>query len=74
MKDKTTRGRAREGGILPLVVTIAWILLGSVLAFMCIRVFGDGIAEIGVPALVVAAGLIWYFTERRDRNKPEKDV
>jgi hypothetical protein len=74
MKKKTTQARTRESRMLPLVVTIAWILLGSVLAFMCIKVFGDGTAEIGVPALVVAAGLIWYFTERRDRNKPEKHV
>ena len=58
--------------VLPLVITILWFVLGGVLAFMCIRVFGDSIADIGVPALVVAAGLIWYFTERRDRNKPEE--
>ena len=58
--------------ILHWFVTIAWILLGSFLAFMCIRVFGDNIADIGVPALVVAAGLIWYFTERRDRNKAKE--
>jgi len=41
---------------------------------MCIKVFGDTIAEIGVPALVVIGVLIWYFTERRDRSEPEEHV
>ena len=70
--NKSAQDRSVARSALRWIVTIAWILLGSVLAFMCIRVFGDNIAEIGVPALVVAAGLIWYFTERRDRNKPEE--
>jgi len=69
--NKSAPDRTRARGVVRWVITIGWILLGSVLAFMCIKVFGDNIAEIGVPALVVAAGLIWYFTERRDRNKPE---
>ena len=69
--NKSAPDRALARGALRWIVTIAWILLGSVLAFMCIRVFGDNIADIGVPALVIAAGLIWYYTERRDRNKPE---
>lgn len=64
--------RSAARSLLRWFVTIAWILLGSFLAFMCIRVFGDNIADIGVPALVVAAGLIWYFTERRDRNKAKE--
>lgn len=70
--NKSAPDRTLARSALGWVVTIAWILLGSVLAFMCIRVFGDSTAEIGVPALVVAAVLIWYFTERRDRNKPEE--
>lgn len=70
--NKSSLDRAFTRCVLRRVVTIAWILLGSVLAFMCIRVFGDSTAEIGVPVLVVAAGLIWYFTERRDRNKLEE--
>jgi hypothetical protein len=41
---------------------------------MCIKVFGDTIAEIGVPALVVIGVLIWYFTGRRDRSKPEEHI
>ena len=70
--NKFAADRTAARSALRWVVTIAWILLGSVLAFMCIRVFGDNIALIGVPALVVAAVLIWYFTERRDRNRPEE--
>ena len=70
--NKTAPDRTLARSALRLGITIAWILLGSVLAFMCIKVFGDGTAEIGVPALVVAAGLIWYFTERRDHNKSEE--
>ena len=64
-----TLSRSLTRGMLSWVITIAWLVLGSVLSFMCIKVFGDSIAEIGVPALVVAVALIWYFTERRDRNK-----
>ena len=70
--NKSAPDRTLARSVLRWVVTVAWILLGSVLAFMCIKVFGESPAEIGVPALVVAAGLIWYFTERRDRNKPEE--
>lgn len=69
MKRSAQASAARS--MLRRVGTIAWILLGSALAFMCIRAFGNTIADIGVPALAVAAGLIWYFTERRDRNRPE---
>ncbi len=69
--NQPTRSRTRS--MLSLVITIAWLVLGSALSFMCIKVFGDDTAKIGVPALVVAAALIWYFTERRDRNKPEKN-
>lgn len=70
--NKSAPDRSLVRSVLRWVITIAWILLGSVLAFLCIKVFGDNIAEIGVPALVAAAGLIWYFTERRDRKKPEE--
>lgn len=69
-KSATDRTLART--MLRGLITIAWIVLGSILAFMCIKVFGNYIAEIGVPALVVAAGLIWYFTDRRDRNRLEE--
>ena len=70
--SKSAQGRTPARSVLHWLVTIGWILLGSVLAFMCIRVFGNNIADIGVPALVVAAGLIWYYTERRDRNRSEE--
>ena len=69
-----TRQRSRARAVWSWVITIAWLMLGGVLAFMCIKVFGDDVAAVGVPALVVAGALIWYFTERRDRNKPEKPV
>ena len=67
--NESARNRTLAHSVLRWVITITWIVLGSVLAFMCIRVFGDNTADIGVPALVVAGALIWYFTERRDRNK-----
>jgi len=71
MKKSAPESRAARS-MLRWLVTIAWILLGGALSFMCIRAFGDNIADVGVPALAIAAGLIWYFTERRDRNKPEE--
>ena len=72
--NQSTRSRTLARSMLSWVITIAWLVLGSALSFMCIKVFGDDAAKIGVPALVVAAALIWYFTERRDRNKPEKNL
>jgi len=72
--NQSTRSRTLARTVLSWVITIAWLMLGSALSFMCIKVFGDNTAEIGVPALVVAGALIWYFTERRDRNKPEKNL
>ena len=76
--NKSTRSRTHPHSLtrsaLSWVITIAWLVLGSALSFMCIKVFGDNTAAIGVPALVVAGALIWYFTERRDRNKPEEHV
>jgi len=69
-----TRPRSLTRGVLPWVITLTWIVLGIALSLMCIKVFGDTIAEIGVPALVVIGVLIWYFTERRDRSKPEEHV
>jgi hypothetical protein len=72
--NQSTRSRTLPRSVLRWLITIAWIALGSALSFMCIKVFGDNIAEIGVPALVVIGVLIWYFTERRDRSKPEEHV
>ena len=72
--NRSAPDRTLARSVLRWVVTSAWILLGSVLAFMCIKVFGVSTAEIGVPALVVVSALIWYFTERRDRNKPEEHI
>lgn len=69
-----TRPRSLTRSVLPWVITLIWIVLGITLSLMCIKVFGDNIAEIGVPALVVTGVLIWYFTERRDRSKPEEHV
>jgi hypothetical protein len=69
-----TRPRSLTRGLLRWVITLTWIVLGIALSMMCIKVFGDTTAEIGVPALVVTGVLIWYFTERRDRSKPEEHV
>jgi hypothetical protein len=72
--NKSVPDRTLARGVFRGLITISWIVLGSILAFMCIKVFGVNTAEIGVPALVVVSALIWYFTERRDRNKPEKHI
>jgi hypothetical protein len=69
-----TLSRSRSHSLLRWVITLTWIVLGIALSMMCIKVFGDTTAEIGVPALVVTGVLIWYFTERRDRSKPEEHV
>ena len=72
--NESPRPRTFARGALYSVIAIIWIVLGIALSLMCIKVFGDNIAEIGVPALVVVVGLIWYFTERRDRNKSEENA
>lgn len=72
--NQSTRSRTRTRSMLPWVITLIWIVLGMALSLMCIKVFGDTIAGIGVPALVVTGVLIWYFTERRDRSKPKEHV
>jgi len=76
--NQSTRNRTRPPsltrGLLRWIITLTWIVLGIALSLMCIKVFGDTIAEIGVPALVVTGVLIWYFTGRRDRSKPEEHL
>ena len=72
--NKSAPDRTIARSVLRWVITIIWTMLGIALAFMCIRVFGNNTASIGVPVLVVAGALIWYLTERRDRNKPEEHV
>ena len=69
-----TRPRGLTRGVFPWVITLIWIVLAMALSMLCIKVFGDTIAAIGVPALVVTGGLIWYFTGRRDRGKTEEHV
>ena len=72
--SKSTPDSTFAHSVLRWVITIIWIVLGIALSFMCTRVFGNTTASIGVPVLVVVGALIWYFTERRDRNKPEENV
>jgi uncharacterized membrane protein len=72
--NQSIRNRTPPRSLLRWVITLTWIVLGIALSLMCIKVFGDTIAEIGVPALVVIGVLIWYFTGRRDRRKPEEHV
>lgn len=67
--NQSKRSRTRAPRLLDAAITGAWIVLGLVLSMMCIKVFGDNIADVGAPALAVTGALIWYFTERRDRNK-----
>ena len=72
--NESARARTRARSVLRLVTNTIWTVAGIALAFMCTRVFGNNTASIGVPVLVVIGALIWYYTERRDRNKREKNV
>ncbi len=72
--NKSAPDRIFARSVLRWVVTFIWTVVGVALSFMCTRVFGNNTASIGVPVLVVVGALIWYFTERRDRNKPEENV
>lgn len=70
LKGSRTRPRSALYG----VITVAWMVLGMALSMMCIKIFGNNTAAIGVPALVVASALIWYFTGRRDRHGSEENL
>jgi hypothetical protein len=53
-------------------INLIWIIVWTVLYFLCINVFGNTVAFIGIPTLIVIMVIIWLATERRDRQPPEK--
>jgi L-asparagine transporter-like permease len=56
------------------VINLAWIVVWVVLYFMCINVFGDTAAYIGIPVLIVLMVIVWFATERRNRQHLEEEV
>ncbi|GHO82680.1 hypothetical protein [Dictyobacter formicarum] len=54
------------------LINLIWIVAWIVIYFLCIDVFGNTVAFIGVPTLIVTSAIIWFATERRDRQPPEK--
>jgi hypothetical protein len=50
--------------------TAAWIVLWAALSFLCMNVcldlFGDRIAAVGVPLIIVGLAIAWYVGERRE--------
>ena len=60
--------------ILRWVLTLVWIVVWVVLYFMCLAAFGDTAAFIGIPALIVLMVIVWFATERRNRQHLEEEV
>jgi hypothetical protein len=55
------------------VLTLVWIVVWIALYFLCINVFGETAALIGVPALIVVMVIVWVATERRNRQHLEEE-
>ena len=60
--------------VLRWVINLVWIVVWIVLYFLCINVFGDTAAFIGIPVLIVLMIIIWFATERRNRQHLEEEV
>jgi len=56
------------------VLTLVWIVVWVVLYFLCLADFGDTAAFIGIPALIVLMVIVWFATERRNRQHLEEEV
>jgi Flp pilus assembly protein TadB len=60
--------------VLRWVLTVVWIVVWVALYFMCINVFGDLAAYIGIPVLIVMMVIVWFVTERRNRQHLEEEL
>jgi len=60
--------------ILRWVLTLVWIVVWVVLYFLCLADFGDTAAFIGIPTLIVLMVIVWFATERRNRQHLEEEV
>ncbi len=49
----------------------AWITAWIVLYFLCVNVFGNPIAFVGILLLLAASVWIWVVTERRRLESPD---
>jgi len=56
------------------VLTLVWIVVWVVLYFLCLADFGDTAAFIGIPTLIVLMVIVWFATERRNRQHLEEEV
>jgi L-asparagine transporter-like permease len=80
MRSTQTSSTIRRGSTSPAhvvlrwVINLAWIVVWIVLYFMCINVFGDTVAFIGIPVLIVVMVIVWFATERRNRQHLEEEV
>ncbi len=68
MKEQTPTSRSIAWRVVRLLLQILWILLWAFLYLMCLNVFGNRIAFVGIPALILSAIVVWYWTERRERQ------
>jgi hypothetical protein len=59
--------------VLRWVINLAWTVVWVALYFMCINVFGDTAAFVGIPILIVLMVIVWFATERRNRQRLEEE-
>jgi hypothetical protein len=60
--------------VLRWVLALVWIVVWVVLYFLCVNVFGNMAAFIGIPALIVLMVIAWFATERRNRQHLEEEI
>lgn len=70
MKQPTTGSHTRAT-IRRWIANLLWIVAGMLLYPLCINIFGQTAALIGIPAFILAMGAIWYVTSRRDAARQQ---
>ena len=59
--------------VLRWVLTLVWTMVWVVLYLLCINVFGNIAAYIGIPALIVLMVIVWFATERYNWQHLEEE-
>ncbi len=72
MKEQASRVSRPSSALLRWVINILWILVWTVLFFLCIKVFGDTVGLVGVILLILLGIGVWYVTERRHEGTQER--
>ena len=72
MNTTQTNASTPARAVLRWVINVVWIVVWIVLYFLCIKVFGDIAALIGIPVLIVLMVIVWVATARRNQQALEE--